>query len=77
MRNRMYIPHMRNRTIDRETWRAEAKRQGITLESLAERTGVSHRAILAYAQGSRRPSDAWVERVVMVLQAINDARAIA
>lgn len=67
---------MRNRTITRETWRAEAKRQGLTLESLAERTGVSHRAILAYAAGARRPSDAWIERVVMVLEAIDDARAV-
>lgn len=73
----MYGSHMRNRTITRENWRDEARRQGITLESLAERTGISHRAILAYSTGQRRPTDAWVERVVMVLTDINDARYIA
>lgn len=68
---------MRNRTVTRENWRSEAKRQGITLESLAERTGVSKRAIAAYAQGARNPTDAWVARVALVLEAIDDARAVA
>lgn len=68
---------MRNRTITRETWRDEVDRQGLTLDSLAKRTGISTRSIYAYASGQRRPSDAWIARVVTVLQAIDDARAVA
>jgi predicted transcriptional regulator len=55
----------------RETWRAEAERQGIPLGVLAKRTGITRRAIYAYSSGSRRPSDAWIERVWSVLRAMD------
>lgn len=55
-------------------WRTEAARQGIPLPVLAERTGISRRAIYAYSSGSRHPSAAWLERVSAVLTALNEAR---
>ena len=58
----------------RDTWRANAERQGIPLGVLAERTGITRRAIYAYSSGSRRPSDAWIERVWAVLSAMDNAR---
>lgn len=60
--------------ITRETWRAEAARQGISLVSLAKRTGITARAIYAYSSGSRQPSDAWVTRVAFVLSELEEAR---
>lgn len=61
---------MQNET-PRDTWRAEAERQGIPLGVLAKRTGITRRAIYAYSSGSRRPSDAWIERVWSVLVAMD------
>lgn len=55
-------------------WRTEAARQGIPLPVLAERTGITRRAIYAYSAGSRKPSPLWVERVTAVLAALNEAR---
>lgn len=55
-------------------WRTEAARQGIPLPVLAERTGISRRAIYAYSSGSRKPTPAWIERVSAVLTAMNEAR---
>lgn len=64
---------MSNR-ITRQNWRAEAREQGISLIELAKRTGISRRAIYSYSQGQHQPSDAWVERVAMVLSALQEAR---
>ena len=55
----------------RDTWRAEAERQGIPLGVLAKRTGITRRAIYAYSSGSRRPTDQWIERVHAVLTALD------
>lgn len=65
--------HMNKST--RPWWRDEAERQGISLRTLADRTGVSHRAIYAYSQGQRRPSDAWLDRVFDVLTGFDQVRA--
>lgn len=59
----------------RNTWRDEAERQGVPLAQLAARTGITRRSVYAYSSGARRPSDAWVERVWRVLEALDAARA--
>lgn len=56
------------------SWRTEAARQGIPLPVLAERTGITRRAIYAYSNGARKPSAEWVQKVTVVLAAMNEAR---
>lgn len=73
VRNRSTVSHMRN-PITRENWRDEAYEQGISLVELAKRTGISTRAIYSYSSGQHKPSDAWVVRVGIVLNAIAEAR---
>jgi predicted transcriptional regulator len=64
---------MRDR-ITRNNWRMVAADQGITLVELAKRTGISRRAIYSYSSGQHKPSDAWVEAVATVLDAVREAR---
>lgn len=64
---------MRDR-ITRDNWREVAADEGITLIELAKRTGISTRAIYSYSSGQHKPSDAWMERVTFVLDAIREAR---
>lgn len=56
------------------SWRTEAARQGIPLPVLAERTGITRRAIYGYSSGARKPSAAWLQRVTAVLAAMDEAR---
>jgi predicted transcriptional regulator len=64
---------MRDR-ITRDNWREVAAIEGISLIELAKRTGISTRAIYSYSSGQHKPSDAWMERVAFVLDAIREAR---
>ena len=43
------------------------RRQGRTLTWLAKETGVSYPVATHYAQGRRRPSEAWLEKVSELL----------
>lgn len=54
-------------SIDRTNWRERVAASGLTLRELAWRTGTTERATYAYSGGSRRPTDAWIERVAIVL----------
>ena len=52
----------------RETWRERARAVGLPLWRLAIATGVSPATVAAYANGARRPNDAWLERADAVLR---------
>ncbi len=66
--------HM-NTTPTRETWREEVRKRGLTLKGLAQATGKSFRAVSAYSEGTRRPSDEWIERVARIVAAFDEAAA--
>jgi hypothetical protein len=82
VRNRTTIAAVSNETPTtnpptdvRPAWRAEAERQGVDLVWIAERTGISTRAIYAYSTGQRQPSPEWLERVTSLLARISEAWA--
>jgi hypothetical protein len=62
-------------TITRENWRTEVEARGITLRGVALATGSSVRSVYAYAQGTRRPSDAWVSKVAEVIRCLDEVSA--
>ena len=64
-----------NTTPTRETWREEVRKRGLTLKGLAAMTGKSFRTVSAYSEGTRRPSDEWVEKVARIVAAIDEVAA--
>jgi transcriptional regulator with XRE-family HTH domain len=54
-------------SLPRDDWRERVRQSGLTLIELAARTGKSFSAVYAYSRGARRPSDAWIESVGLVL----------
>jgi len=53
--------------VSRDDWRDRVAGVGLTLVELAARTGKSFSAVYAYSRGVRRPSDAWLDRVSLVI----------
>lgn len=53
--------------VSRDDWRDRVAGVGLTLVELADRTGKSFSAVYAYSRGARRPSDAWLDRVSLVI----------
>lgn len=64
-----------NTTPTRETWREEVRKRGLTLKGLAGLTGKSFRTVSAYSEGTRRPSDEWIAKVVEVVAALDGVAA--
>lgn len=64
-----------NTTPTRETWREEVRTRGLTLKGLAKLTGKTFRTVSAYSEGTRRPSDEWIEKVGDVVAALDGAAA--
>lgn len=64
------VPHMNTGLVTRETWSQVARAKGLTLVGIAVATGVSYRSVLAYSQGTRRPSDAFIENVARIVAAL-------
>jgi transcriptional regulator with XRE-family HTH domain len=54
-------------SLTRENWRERVGATKLTLIELADRTGKSFSAVYAYSRGARKPSDAWIESVAVVL----------
>lgn len=67
--------HYMHTTVTRETWSQVARDRGLTLVGIARATGVSYRSVLAYSQGARRPSDAFVTRVAEIVAALDGTAA--
>lgn len=54
--------------VTRETWPEAARAVGLRLEVLAVLTGKSYSTVYRYANGSRRPSDTWVQMAAAVIR---------
>jgi hypothetical protein len=61
---------MQRRTVTRETWRERAKAIGLTNKAVAISTDVSVHSVNSYAQGKRRPDDAWIAAVARLIDCI-------
>jgi len=55
------------------TWQARCDRLGIRVAVVAEATGYSERAVRSYREGTRRPSQDFLDRVDVLLTSIERA----
>jgi transcriptional regulator with XRE-family HTH domain len=59
---------MQNDTVNRDNWSERCASAGVSLELVAVLTGLSYSAVYRYKTGSRTPSDAFIEKVAVILR---------
>jgi predicted transcriptional regulator len=62
-------------TLTRDNLRQTVKDRHLNAAALALLTGKSQRAVRSYLEGTRRPSDEWVNKVGEIVAALDEVAA--
>jgi predicted transcriptional regulator len=62
-------------TLTRDNLRQTVKDRHLNAAALARLTGKSQRAVRSYLEGTRRPSDEWVQKVGQIVAALDEVAA--